>query len=210
MAVTFTREEWGREWRDVERHGKQTPGRWCAGQERWLGTGHWGRAKAAAAMLTPARTGRASKLGKAATVGLGSPTRQPKRRDKVVSMCDQNVPENLLESPTPPAEVRDALKSALRTASMKDGQWNLKDIIEACEQAKTRDDHNCKEKRNIMKSMWDRLTWTTVRKRKVLKEGKDPLRVLKENKGVSKKRLKRNEKSDSNKHDQFFRNDIDE
>ena len=50
-----------------------------------------------------------------------------------------------------------------------------------------------------------------VRKRKVLKEGKDPSRVLKENKGVSKKRPKRDEKStdDSNKHDQFFRADID-
>jgi hypothetical protein len=45
----------------------------------------------------------------------------------------------------------------------------------------------------------------------VLKEGKDPSRVLKENKGVSKKRPKRDEKStdDSNKHDQFFRADID-
>jgi len=56
-------------------------------------------------------------------------------------MGDQNVPQNLLESPTPPAEVRDALKSALRTASGKDGQWSLKDVIKACEQAKTRDDH---------------------------------------------------------------------
>jgi hypothetical protein len=45
------------------------------------------------------------------------------------------------ESPTPPAEVRDALKSALRTAFGKDGQWSLKDVIKACEQAKTSDDH---------------------------------------------------------------------
>lgn len=45
-----------------------------------------------------------------------------------------------------------------------------------------------------------------VKKRKVFKEGKDLLRVLKENKGVSKKRPKGDE---TNKNDQFFRDDID-
>lgn len=56
-------------------------------------------------------------------------------------MGDQSVPQYLLEIPTPPAQVKEALKSALRTASGKDGQWTLKQVIEACEQAKRKDDH---------------------------------------------------------------------
>ncbi|WVZ73159.1 hypothetical protein U9M48_021503 [Paspalum notatum var. saurae] len=248
-------------------------------------------------------------------------------------MGDQDVPTNLLESPTPPAEVKDALKSALRAASKKDGQWSLKDVIEACEQAKSRDDHMLQVRlyiaavfefgiftsssnylsaenlghvydiQELVKTDWckklidhmqkclktfdetkrvfspliftlfvmENIDWPlpddmktprmiyytegqfrdivaafkkgvklkdwkntvfgrndiaevqaseikyaenykqAVRKRKVLKEVKDPSRVLKETKGVSKKRPKRDEKStdDSNKHDQFFRADID-
>ncbi|WVZ73154.1 hypothetical protein U9M48_021498 [Paspalum notatum var. saurae] len=248
-------------------------------------------------------------------------------------MGDQDVPTNLLESPTPPAEVKDALKSALRAASKKDGQWSLKDVIEAYEQAKSRDDHMLQVRlyiaavfefgiftsssnylsaenlghvydiQELVKTDWckklidhmqkclktfdetkrvfspliftlfvmENIDWPlpddmktprmiyytegqfrdivaafkkgvklkdwkntvfgrndiaevqaseikyaenykqAVRKRKVLKEVKDPSRVLKETKGVSKKRPKRDEKStdDSNKHDQFFRADID-
>ncbi|KAL6597324.1 hypothetical protein ACP70R_046764 [Stipagrostis hirtigluma subsp. patula] len=46
-----------------------------------------------------------------------------------------------------------------------------------------------------------------VKKRKVWKEGEVSSRVLKENKGVTKKRPKSTDHS--NKHDQFFRADID-
>ncbi|KAG8080780.1 hypothetical protein GUJ93_ZPchr0007g3761, partial [Zizania palustris] len=58
---------------------------------------------------------------------------------------DQNVRKNLLESPTSLAEVRDTLKSALRTTFGKDRQLSLKDIIKACKQVKTRDNHMLEE-----------------------------------------------------------------
>ncbi|KAG8080783.1 hypothetical protein GUJ93_ZPchr0007g5932 [Zizania palustris] len=83
MAVTVTREEWG----------KRMEGCGEAWETDARAVVHWAGEVARYWALGPSQGGgdahtrahrRASKLGKAATVGLGSPTRQPKRRDKVV------------------------------------------------------------------------------------------------------------------------------
>jgi hypothetical protein len=55
-------------------------------------------------------------------------------------MGDQTVPEDLLQSPTP-AEVKNNLKSSLKTATTKDTKWSPQDVLKACENAKAENDH---------------------------------------------------------------------